>query len=162
MLYIIFVMTCTFISCNEHKTSSATEEIKSTFDLADAKRAIDSLNVVYSNYIEKADSAGLASMYTSDAKLMMQNGSAVEGRAQIQTVFNRMFTSLGAVGITPTVLNVWGMETLVAEEGSYLMTDKGGKQIDKGKFLILWRKKDGIWRIFRDISNTDNPPPTSK
>jgi ketosteroid isomerase-like protein len=45
------------------------------------------------------------------------------------------------------------------------MTDKDGKEIDRGKALELWKMEDGKWKLFRDIFNSDlpcMPPPPSK
>jgi ketosteroid isomerase-like protein len=35
--------------------------------------------------------------------------------------------------------------------------DKDGKQIDKGKYIVLWKKEDGKWKLFRDCYNSDLP-----
>ena len=53
---------------------------------------------------------------------------------------------------------VWGTEELVTEVGSYTMTDKAGKEIDKGKYIDLWKMEDGKWKLHRDIFNSDMPP----
>ena len=36
------------------------------------------------------------------------------------------------------------------------MTDKSGKEIDKGKYIVLWKMEDGKWKLHRDIFNSDN------
>ena len=53
---------------------------------------------------------------------------------------------------------------MVSEVGSYSMTDKSGKEIDKGKYIVLWKMEDGKWKLHRDIFNSDMPPmaPTKK
>jgi len=53
---------------------------------------------------------------------------------------------------------------MVNEVGSYSMTDKKGKEIDKGKYIVLWKMEDGKWKIHRDVFNSDMPPmaPTKK
>ena len=151
-----------FVACGDKTASSATEEIKPTFDVAGAKKIIDSLNVEFGNLVNKADSVGLAALYTSDGKIMPPNYPAASGKSGIQSTFNGLFASTGPIGLTLTANDVWGTESLVSEEGSYTMTDKSGKQIDKGKYIVLWKMEDGKWKIHRDIFNSDNPPPPSK
>ena len=151
-----------FIACNDKTASTTNEEITPTFDLGGAKKTIDSLNVEFGNLVSKADSAGLAALYTSDGKIMPPNYPAASGKSAIQSTFSGMFAATGPIGLTLTANDVWGTEALVSEEGSYTMTDKSGKQIDKGKYIVLWKMEDGKWKIFRDIFNSDNPPAPTK
>ena len=34
------------------------------------------------------------------------------------------------------------------------------KIADKGKYIVIWKKEDGKWKIHRDLSNTDLPAVT--
>jgi ketosteroid isomerase-like protein len=47
--------------------------------------------------------------------------------------------------------------------GAYEMTmnDATGKpQVDKGKYVTIWKKgADGKWKVKEDIFNSDTPPP---
>ncbi len=38
----------------------------------------------------------------------------------------------------------------------------GSKNVDKGKYIVVWKKENGDWKVWRDIWNSDNPPPPSK
>ena len=84
-LLIFFISSVLFVACNDKTASSTTEEIKPTFDLAGARKTIDSLNAVFGSMVSKGDSVGLASLYTSDAKFMMPNSPTVSGRSAIQS-----------------------------------------------------------------------------
>jgi len=163
---VIFSTTSLFIACSntaeESGTNTATEERAKSFELAGAKKTIESLNVEFGNLVTKADSAGLAALYTSDGKIMPPNSPAAAGKSGIQSTFNGLFAATGPIELKLTAIDVWGTEELLSEEGTYTMTDKTGKQIDKGKYIVLWKMEDGKWKIFRDIFNSDNPPPPSK
>ena len=39
--------------------------------------------------------------------------------------------------------------------GGYFIMDKAGKPVDAGKFLEVWEKKGGKWRIVRDMWNSN-------
>jgi len=160
--FVIFSISFLFVACNDKTATTTNEETKSTFDLAAAKKTIDSLNVEFGTLVSKTDTVGLASMYTADAKMLPPNMPAASGKKDIQTTFSGLFAATGPIGLTLTSNDVWGTEALVSEEGSYTMTDKSGKQIDKGKYIVLWKMEDGKWKIFRDIFNSDNPPPPAK
>ena len=166
-ILVIFSITFLFITCSsntasESGTNSTTgKEIKS-FDLAAVRKVIDSTNVVFGSMISKGDSVGVASLYTSDAKFLLPNMPTAIGRNAIQSAFAGLFAAMGTPNLTLTANDVWGTEELVTEVGSYTMTDKTGKEMDKGKYIDLWKMEDGKWKIHRDIFNSDLPSPPSK
>jgi ketosteroid isomerase-like protein len=150
------------ISCSntagESETSTASsKETKSSFDLDAVRKIIDSTNTVFFDRVAKGDSTGLSSMYTSDGKLMPPNYPAATGSAQIQSTFGRMLATMGPIQVKPTIIGIWGTEEMVVEEGIFVMT-KEGKEIDKGKYIGLWKMEDGKWKLFRDMFSSDNPP----
>jgi ketosteroid isomerase-like protein len=52
---------------------------------------------------------------------------------------------------------------MLTEEGEVTLETKEGKQIDKGKYIALWKKEDDKWKLFRDCYSSDLPvPPASK
>ena len=142
-------------SCNHVETS------KPAFDLAEVRKAIDTANRNFSALVIKGDSVGLANMYTVDAKMMGPNEPAVIGRKNIQTAFAAL-VKMGSVKLVFKTLDVWGSEALVAEEGEDSMLTMDGKELDKGKYIVLWKKEDGKWKLFRDIYNADLPLPKAK
>ena len=159
---VIFSITSLFIACNSNTASESgsnttTEKEMKSFDLAAAKTAIDASNAEFGTLAGKMDSVGLAALYTSDAKFMVPNMPAFSGRANIQSGFAGMFAETGQIGLKLTANEVSGNEEMVNEVGTYSMTDKNGKEIDKGKYIVLWKMEDGKWKIHRDVFNSDMP-----
>jgi ketosteroid isomerase-like protein len=37
---------------------------------------------------------------------------------------------------------------------------KDGTIADKGKYIVVWKKEDGKWKLHRDLSNSDLPVAT--
>ena len=156
-----FSVTCLFIACgsntaNESATNTAAET-KSTFDLAAARKSIDSINNVFSSLVKKGDSVGLAALYASDAKMMAANMPAATGQKEIQSALGGMISTMGAIDLALTTTNVWGADPLAIEEGTVKIS-KDGKEIDNGKYIVIWKMEDGKWKLFRDIFNSDMPP----
>ena len=56
-----------------------------------------------------------------------------------------------------TTLGVWGDEKMLAEEGRYVIRRGTGDEADRGKYLVLWKREGGRWRLFRDCFNSDLP-----
>ncbi len=127
-----------------------------SFDLGSARTAIEGANTKFEQALSNGDSAALGSMYTSDAKMMGNGMEATVGRENIQSVIGGMIRS-GVGGVELNTTDVWGCEDMVAEEGTLVINGKGGKQLDKGKYIVLWKMEDGQWKLFRDMFNSDMP-----
>ena len=146
-----------FTSCKSPDAAkSASTEIKPAFDLSAAKLQIDDANANFMSLVAKGDSVGVANCYTIDAKFMGPNAPAVEGRKGIQSVIAGIINS-GIAKVNLTATNVWGDENMLAEEGTLTLAIKDGMQVEKGKYIVLWKKEDGKWKLFRDCFNSDLP-----
>jgi hypothetical protein len=51
---------------------------------------------------------------------------------------------------------VFGTEDLLAEEGEVTIYVKD-KAVAEEKYIVLWKKVDGKWKLFRDIANSNSP-----
>jgi ketosteroid isomerase-like protein len=129
-------------------------ETKPTFDLANAKKEIEAANIVLTDLITKGDSVGAANAYTKDGKFMAANMPAVAGTNNLTSFWGGFISGVGGV-ITLTTLEVWGNEDYITEEGLFEIKSKDGAQLDKGKYIVLWKKEEGKWKLHRDIGNTD-------
>jgi ketosteroid isomerase-like protein len=145
-----------FAGCSE-----PAKEGPKAFDLTAARKQIEDANGNFMSLLSKGDSIGLANCYTADAKMMEPNAPAVVGRKNIQGAVAGMMNS-GVAQLNLTTSDVWGTEALLAEEGSFTLAAKDGKELDKGKYIVLWKQEDGKWKLFRDCFSSDLPAPPSK
>ena len=150
----ILVITST-ACCNEkaEKTPETKAVVEATFDLANAKAEIIATYNEFETFIATADSVGLGNLYTKDAKFMMTGAPAIIGNNNIQSTFSSIIKS-GITNADLRTIEVWGTEGLVTEEGEYSLF-VGEDEVDKGKYLVLWKKVDGKWKMFRDIFNSN-------
>jgi ketosteroid isomerase-like protein len=142
------LIASSLIACNS--------ETKPPFDLTNAKKEIEAANVNLTDLITKGDSAGAASAYTKDGKFMPANMPAVEGTSNITSFWGGFIKGVGGV-VTLTTTEVWGDENYITEEGLFEIKSKEGAQLDKGKYIVLWKKEVGKWKLHRDIATTDLP-----
>lgn len=150
------------VSCNNDKPVTEVEAVAlPAFDLAKAKTEIESANKMFMEALGKGDSVGVANLYTEDAKFMGPNGPAVVGRANIQSVISG-FIKGGVTKLELTATEVWGDENFIGEEGVMTLSTTDGKPVDKGKYIVLWKKESGQWKLHRDMFNSDLPLPTGK
>ena len=134
-------------------------ETKPSFDLANAKKEIEAANQEITQFMAKGDSVGLAAAYSTDGALMLNNMPSVKGKENLTKVWGG-FMNAGIGGIELNTLEVWGDENFITEEGLFTTKSKEGAQLDKGKYLVVWKKEDGKWKLHRDLSNSDLPVAT--
>ena len=157
VLSAIFGSLVLFTACNDSDQS----KIKSTkesniFNIEAAKTEIDAANLEFVKLFNTSDSVGLANMFTIDGKSMEPNEPSFNGRREIQRHYAIvMKAGNNKLGLVTTGL--WGDEQMLAEEGIYTFMDKTEKVLDKGKYIVLWKKEKGNWKLFRDCYNSDMP-----
>ncbi len=158
---VVLLASTLVISCNNtEKTETKVEASKTAFDLTTAKKEIEQINQDFATMVTKGDSIGIANLYTADAKLMFAGAPAAVGRANIQTAFDGVLKS-GVTKIDLKTNEVFGTEDLLAEDGEVTIYVKD-MVVANEKYIVLWKKEDGKWKLFRDISNSNAPMPASK
>lgn len=161
-MYVIKVILVALIlitlSCNKAE-EKASSEIKTEFDLAEAKTAIETAGQTFVTAMNKGDSISLANCYTTDAKMMGPNQKSVIGRPAIQKVFSGWIKG-GLPTFTMKTVAIWGNEGVMAAEGEWAFLGKDGKILDSGKSIELFKREDGKWRMYRDCFNSDMPCPS--
>jgi len=145
-----------FNSCCNHKVEENKEiAIVPTFNLEIAKTEIEAANNEFEVLFSAADSIGVANLYTQDAKFMNNGAPAVTGKKNIQTTLSGIMKS-GISSVNIQTIEVWGKENLLTEEGELsLFVDED--VVYQGKYIVLWKKVDGKWKLFRDIFNSNLP-----
>jgi len=103
------------------------------------------------------DAHRAAALYTDDARLIPQGAPTCNDRGAIAAFFSGTFEN-GIAGARFTTDEVDGDDAQAAEIGRYELfaAQPNGDQIRvaDGRYLIVWRKVDGDWRIHRDMFNT--------
>ena len=95
----------------------------------------------------------MSDLYASDAQLFPPNGSVVTGSAAIGPVWKGAFDS----GVKKATLETTETETAgdrIIETGRYTLAGADSKALDTGKYIVVWKKEGGTWKLYRDIWNT--------
>lgn len=102
----------------------------------------------YENALARGDVQALGALYTVDAEIIHQGPNTV-GRVNIEKVFEGMVRdSTTLSGFTTTGL--WGDARLLVEQGTGYFAKADGSDKSSGEYLLVWKKEDGAWKIFRD------------
>ena len=124
-------------------------------DVFDAIVAADETFVTIFN---RGDAAGIASLYTENGQFLPPNGDFVTGRQAIQATFQALMDT-GIKAVKLETVEVEGYGDTASEVGRYTLEGEDGQVLDKGKFIVIWKKEAGQWKLHRDIINTSMPAP---
>ncbi len=155
MRYILLLLFPAIIfSCN---STHSDQKQKSTFSIDSARAHIIKMNESYSERFMTNDTAYYISRYCKDAQVYSPGMPAVVGRDSIINFFYQNATNKEAKIELPAG-NIYGNEELVVEEGTYNFPDGKGGSFDQGKFIAIWKQEDEVWKLFREIWNSDSLP----
>jgi ketosteroid isomerase-like protein len=122
-----------------------------------ARSEIEAANAQFSAMAAKGDGAGLAALYAKDAQVMPAGSEPVKGLQAIQKFWQGALDS-GIAEIGLTTIELFGRAPMATEVGQYELRDKAGKVLDHGKYIVVWRKQGGQWKLLRDMFSTNVPP----
>jgi len=122
----------------------------------EARAGIAATNRRFMDLVEQKDAAGVAMLYTEDAKLLAPGAPPIEGRAAIEQAFAGMLQGIARVQLD--TVEVEGHGDTAHEQEALTFFDAGGAQIDEGKAIVIWKKVGEEWKLHRDIFNSNLPP----
>lgn len=124
----------------------------------DVRAAIEASNRAFGEAVRAGDTAAIAALYTEGGAVLPPNGSKATGREAVMQFWGGALTGgvAGAVLTTEEVAYAGG--DTAAEVGSAVLTAKDGSVADEGKYVVLWRRDAGAWRMHRDIWNSNRAP----
>ncbi|HET9950652.1 MAG TPA: SgcJ/EcaC family oxidoreductase [Candidatus Eisenbacteria bacterium] len=125
-------------------------------DPAAARAGIEAANRDFSKGVAAHDAKALALLYTEDAKLLPPNAPPVLGRDAIAKFWESLL-ELPIQSLALETVEVHGTGDEVTEEGRYSLIGANGETVEVGKTLVVWRKTDAGWRLYRDMWSSDAP-----
>lgn len=119
------------------------------------KAEIIAANQIFMDTFQKQDATAMAKLYTQDGALLPTHSDFVTGHEAIAAVWQSLFDA-GLSAASLETLEVTGSGDTLSEVGKYTLY--GGEAIaDSGKYIVLWTRIDGQWKMHRDIFNTSVP-----
>lgn len=123
------------------------------------RASIEAGNKQFEAAASRGDGAALAALYTANAQLLPAHSDIVSGTAAIQKFWQGVLDS-GVRSVKLTTLEVEAHGDTAHEVGQYELSDQAGKLLDRGKYVVIWKRDGGRWKLHRDIWTTSQPPVT--
>lgn len=152
-LFVLKLATLILVSCTT--APQDTEMIGREFQALDRQ---------FAAAIDRGDAAAAAGLYTEDARFLPPNSDAVVGRDAIQAFIRRMIES-GAHDFQFMQAEVHVMGEIAYDRGeiqSSVQPEKGEPMTSKSKYLCIWTRENGEWKIDVCIFNSSEPLPAAE
>ena len=131
---------------------------------AEDSRAIEAASAQWVDAFNQGDATTLAAFYTEEAKLLEPNSPLIVGKESIQEIFQGFFDT-GALELQLTVIELSVNGDMAHKVGKYTLTiqpEEGEAISDNGKYVEIWKRENGSWKMDVDIWNSSLPLPTSE
>jgi len=117
------------------------------------KAKIEAANAKWTELFNKGDFDGIAQLYTIDAVAFPPGSAIVRGRPAIGAMWKGMAEQVANPKLT--TLEVKRLSPSSAREvGTFSLTTKGPSPKElSGKYLVLWQRVQGDWKLAADIWN---------
>lgn len=103
------------------------------------------------------DAKGVAMNYLENAKIMPSNSEVIQGLEGIEA-FWKGAMEMGLKKAELTTIQAEGLGNTAIEEGRYKLFLGNGQLADNGKYIVIWRKVKGSWKLDLDIWNSSMLP----
>lgn len=129
------------------------------------EEAIGTARAAFIDALRRGDATAASTAYTEDARLLAPSTEVLSGRASVA----RFWQAGIDAGVEGIELESGGVEVepggdLATEIGRYVLSvrqDRGPVVIDRGSYLLVYRRVDGAWRRAAETFHPDLTAPTN-
>ena len=139
----ILIALISFASCDQKVAEKSAESGQT--DLSTLEKEIDLRLREYESHLQNGDSIALGNMYMKNAEII----PSTVGRENIIRAFGSMIRD-SITGSSFKTTKLWGNDQLLVEEGTGTWSHTNGTVVGRGRYLLVWKKDDGKWKILRD------------
>ncbi len=123
----------------------------------DVRSAIDAANRMWEAAASRSDGPGVAALYTDNGQLLPAQSDFVTGTEAIGQFWQAVFDS-GVKGVSLVTVEIESHGDTAYEVGKLEIRGAGGKVLDHGKYVVIWKKEGTSWKLHRDIWTTSVVP----
>ena len=141
--FILMLVILIFLSgCKQENKKN---ELNTNTDISTLEKQIELRLREYENHLRNGDSIALGSIYMEDAEII----PSTVGSENIIKAFGSMIRD-SITGSNFKTTHLWGNNQLLVEDGTGTWSHANGKVVGRGRYLLVWKKDDGKWKILRD------------
>jgi uncharacterized protein (TIGR02246 family) len=124
------------------------------------EQIIRDLDVEWSRAAETKDLEKFVNFYSESGSAMPFNAPIATGRAKVKELLKTLMAKPGfSLRFAPSRIEVAASKDLAFDLGTFVLNlddEKGAAMTIPGKYVVVWKKQNGEWKVEADIFNTDN------
>jgi ketosteroid isomerase-like protein len=125
------------------------------------KKAIRKLDVAWGNTASKRDLDAVVAFYARAGSVVWPGVPAAHGTARIRSAWKKVFAQYRGLTLKFTAerIDVANSADLAADFGkvSFGYDTPKGRVMNIGKYVVVWKKVNGAWKVLYDSYNMNNP-----
>ena len=124
---------------------AVTNERGGGFDVEAARAIVEQRSREFEDALKRGDAAAVGEIYTLDMKIV----GAYAGRENVVKDAQSMIDAGDTLALK--VVDLWGSGDLIVEDATIEFMDASGAITSHGDVLLVWKREEDAWRIFRDV-----------
>jgi len=154
---ILLLLSALFLQCEQRKTEAPTLH----FDLVAIQNHIHQANANYGYRFLTDSLPWYEERYCQNACAMPEDTTSICGIDQLIAYYYNQGKNKDFI-IEVEAKAIYGSDSAVVEEGIYQFPNPNGGFYDQGKFIAIWKQENGLWKIHREIWNSNQLPTDQK
>ena len=115
------------------------------FDMEAARAIVEQRSREFEDALRRGDSAAVGEIYTLDTKII----GALVGRENLIKEAQSMIEAGDTLALR--IVDLWGNDDIIVEDAYIEFMDNSGSITSQGDVLLVWKREEDAWRIFRDV-----------
>ena len=120
----------------------------------EVRDAVEAGNRAFIAAFLRGDSAAVSQLYTEQAQVIAPGAPVARGRAAIAAAWQKTIDA----GVEDLALETEDVESagdLAVETGIVRLVARGGA-VTLGRYVVVWKREGGAWKLHRDIWNAES------
>jgi ketosteroid isomerase-like protein len=120
------------------------------------RSAVFQSNRLYGQAFVKGDSLLFVNRYDRNAWIMPPNSPALMGPDAPSSFFAIAYHQMNIRNVLLSTNELYDQGDYATEVGSFELRDVANKVLNRGKYVVVWKRTDGKWKMYRDCFNSDS------
>jgi len=117
------------------------------------RELVEERNQIFMETFKSMDSAGLAELYTTDAKVLLPNSDSVEGIENLETFWQTLMDGgVNEIRLHTGELERYGKILVEVRNAELLGLD--GDLVDTARYIVIWKQERSTWKMYLDNFNS--------
>jgi uncharacterized protein (TIGR02246 family) len=113
-------------------------------------KAIAAVYDEWKSAVRRKDAHAISLLYTADGMVVSQASPSVRGRQALEEL-NQYYFDFGVAAIEVHTQEMYPVGDMLCELGTAEAFTGSGKVLSANRYMTLWKKEDGKWRVHRDF-----------